>query len=252
MTKKFIDPFGGVHSEVNKNALSPFKIDKEESLKEINDSIKKWDEKKTVKKSFLQRFREGKKNNIEDKLKAIHWEYSLKSKDFVNVHLVWSKKIVRTLSNVPLKNVRLALCGLKSFYSQISSVRPDLNNPDILSCYNATAENYNFDKVKKSFKDSIDVDLLDPFAGVIGEDLDIINNNLTVDKNKALEELDYSIDYFDQIDVVKTDKDIRFLKRKPKNFSLSYKTSNEYFNVYLLWAGKKLNHSREFQGVKRE
>ena len=45
MTKKFIDPFGGVHSEVNKNALSP-KIDKEESLKEINDSIKKWDEKK--------------------------------------------------------------------------------------------------------------------------------------------------------------------------------------------------------------
>ena len=115
-----------------------------------------------------------------------------------------------------------------------------LNNPDILSCYNATAENYNFDKVKKSFKDSIDVDLLDPFAGVIGEDLDIINNNLTVDKNKALEELDYSIDYFDQIDVVKTDKDIRFLKRKPKNFSLSYKTSNEYFNVYLLWAGKKI------------
>ena len=32
----------------------------------------------------------------------------------------------------------------------------------------------------------------------------------------------------------------KFLKRKPKNFSLSYKTSNEYFNVYLLWAGKKL------------
>ena len=40
MTKKFIDPFGGVHSEVNKNALSPFKIDKEEFLKEINDLLR--------------------------------------------------------------------------------------------------------------------------------------------------------------------------------------------------------------------
>ena len=160
------------------------------------------------------------------------------------------KKIVRTLSNVPLKNVRLALCGLKSLQPNFFS-KPDLNNPDILSCYNATAENYNFDKVKKSFKDSIDVDLLDPFAGVIGEDLDIINNNLTVDKNKALEELDYSIDYFDQIDVVKTDKDIRFLKRKPKNFSLSLKRLTNILMCIYFWL-KKLNHSREFQGVKRE
>ena len=37
---------------------------------------------KKKKEIFLQRFREG-KNNIEDKLKAIHWEYSLKSKDLL-------------------------------------------------------------------------------------------------------------------------------------------------------------------------
>ena len=41
----------------------------------------------------------------------------------------------------------------------------------------------------------MDVDLLDPFAGVTGEDLGVIFNNLSVDKTKALEELDYSVDF---------------------------------------------------------
>ena len=41
--------------------LHPFKIDKEEALKEINKSLDIWDEKKVVKKSFLQTLREGKK-----------------------------------------------------------------------------------------------------------------------------------------------------------------------------------------------
>ena len=66
-----------------------------------------------------------------------------KSKEYVNVHLVtWSKIIVRTLANVPAKQVRVALNGIKAFYSQISSVKPDLSNPDILLCYNQTAKNY--------------------------------------------------------------------------------------------------------------
>ena len=38
------------------------------------------------------------------------------------------------------KQVRVALNGLKAFYSQISSVKPDLSNPDILMCYNQTTK----------------------------------------------------------------------------------------------------------------
>ena len=82
--------------------------------------------------------------------------------------------------------------------------------------------------------------MLDPFAGVTGEDLDVVFNNLSVDKIKALEELDYSVEFFDQIDVSLRKRDIKFLKKTPKNFSLSYKTSNEYFNIYLMWAGQKI------------
>ena len=239
MSKKFKDPFGGVHGEEPGNSASPFKIDKEEALREIKDSLDKWDQKKVVKKSFLQKLRQGKVSD-EENIKAVHWNYSKESKEYVNINLVWSKKIIRTLANVPLKQVRVALAGLKAFYTQISSVKPDINHPDVLSCYNATAENYNFQIKEIHFKDTVDVDLLDPFAGVTGEDLDIIFNNLSVDKTKALEELDFSVDFFDQIDVSSRKKDLRFIKKKPKNFCLSYKTSNEYFNIYLIWAGQKI------------
>ena len=78
---------------------------------------------------------------------------------------------------------------------------------------------------------------MDPFAGVHGEDLDIIFNDLSKDKAKAIQELDFSIEHFDQIDVIKVKKERRFLK-KPRNYSLSYKTSNNYFNIYLFWAGQ--------------
>ena len=239
MNKKFKDPFGGVHGEAYANSPSPFKIDKEEALREIQESLEKWDQKKIVKKSFLQKLREGKSID-EEEIKGVHWNFSKESKDYVNIHLVWSKKIIRTLSNVPVRQVRVALAGLKAFYTQISSVKPDINHPDILSCYNATAINYNLEIKEISFKDSVDVDLLDPFAGVTGEDLNVVFNNLSVDKIKALEELDYSVEFFDQIDVSLRKRDIKFLKKTPKNFSLSYKTSNEYFNIYLMWAGQKI------------
>ena len=70
--------------------------------------------KKIVKKSFLQKLREGKASD-EDTIKAVHWNYSKESKEYVNINLVWSKKIIRTLANVPLKQVRVALAGLKAF-----------------------------------------------------------------------------------------------------------------------------------------
>tara|TARA_A100001011_G_scaffold391390_1_gene476766 strand:- start:2049 stop:3044 length:996 start_codon:yes stop_codon:yes gene_type:complete len=230
------DPFGGVHGESELNSPSPFKIDKEEAIKEIKKSLKAWDHKIINKKTFLQKLREKNKPNNNEILRATHWEYSKKSKNYVNVHLIWSKKNVRSLSNVPLKNVRVALNGLKAFYLQISSIKPDLSNPDILACYNLTASNYNLPTKNVSLKNDIEVDILDPFAGVQGEDLDIIFNDLSKDKLKALDELNFSIEHFDQLDVIKARKEKKFLK-KARNYSFSYKTSTDYFNIYLYWAG---------------
>ena len=56
MNSKFKDPFGGVHGENNKNSPSPFKIDKEEALREIKDSLDKWDQKKLLKNHFYKNF----------------------------------------------------------------------------------------------------------------------------------------------------------------------------------------------------
>ena len=61
MLKKMIlknkDPFGGVHGESESSAPSPFKIDKDEALKEIQKSMDIWDEKKLSKKAFYKRRR---------------------------------------------------------------------------------------------------------------------------------------------------------------------------------------------------
>ena len=46
------DPFGGVSSELDSNSPSPFKIDKEEALKQIQKSLELWDKKKVKKKVF--------------------------------------------------------------------------------------------------------------------------------------------------------------------------------------------------------
>ena len=230
------DPFGGVSGELESNSPSPFKIDKEEALKQIQKSLELWDQKKVKKKSFLQILREKTRSDDDHNIKAPHWEYSKKSRDYVNIHLLWSKKIIRSLSNVPIKQVRVALNGLKAFYSQISSIKPDLANPDILSCYNSTALNYNLPTKDITLKNDIEVDILDPFAGVNGKDLNIIFNDLSKDKLKAVNELNFSIEHFDQIDVNKLKKEKKLIK-KPKNYSLSYKTSTNYFNIYLYWAG---------------
>ncbi len=237
MAKRNKDPFGGVAGQSEDVAPSPFKIDKNQALKEIQISLDIWDQKNLVKKSFLQSLREGRKNN-QNEIKASHWNFSKKSKDYVNVHLVWSKKVVRTLANVPFKQVRVALNGLKAFYNQISSIKPDFSNPDVLLCYNETAKSYHLPEKNITFKNDIEIETLDPFAGVKGEDLEIVFNCIAKDKKIALDELDFSIEFFDQLDEIKTNKNIKNSRRKPKNFSFSYKTSDEYFDIYLYWGGK--------------
>ena len=237
MAKRNKDPFGGVAGQSENVAPSPFKIDKNQALKEIQFSLDIWDQKNLVKKSFLQSLREGRKNN-QNEIKASHWNFSKKSKDYVDVHLVWSKKVIRTLANVPFKQVRVALNGLKAFYNQISSIKPDFSNPDVLLCYNETAKNYHLPEKNITFKNDIEIETLDPFAGVIGEDLEIVFNCIAKDKKIALDELDFSIEFFDQLDEVKPKKNLKNSRRKPKNFSFSYKTSDEYFDIYLYWGGK--------------
>ena len=103
----------------------------------------------------------------------------------MNVHLVWSKKVIRTLTNVPFKQVRVALNGLKAFYNQISSIKPDFSNPDVLLCYNETAKSYHLPEKNITFKNDIEIETLDPFAGVKGEDLEIVFNCIAKDKKIA-------------------------------------------------------------------
>ena len=237
MAKRNKDPFGGVSGQSEDAAPSPFKIDKNQALKEIQVSLDIWDQKNFVKKSFLQSLREGRKNN-QNEIKASHWNFSKKSRDYVDIHLIWSKKVIRTLTNVPFKQVRVALNGLKAFYNQISSIKPDFSNPDVLLCYNETAKNYHLPEKDIRFKNDIEIETLDPFAGVKGEDLEIVFNCIAKDKKIALDELDFSIEFFDQLDEVKHKKNLKNSRRKPKNFSFSYKTSDEYFDIYLYWGGK--------------
>ena len=42
-------------------------------------------------------------------------------------------------------------------------MKPDLSNPDILSCYNSTALNYDLPTKDITLKNDIEVDILDPF-----------------------------------------------------------------------------------------
>ena len=53
MILKNKDPFGGVHGESESTAPSPFRIDKDEALKEIQKSLDIWDEKKIVKNELV-------------------------------------------------------------------------------------------------------------------------------------------------------------------------------------------------------
>ena len=107
-----------------------------------------------------------------------------KSQKICQCSLSLVKKKIRTLVNVPAEQVRVALNGLKVFYSQISSVKPDLSNPDILMCYNQTAINYGLQEKRVQLKNQIDVEILDPFAGIQGKTLGIIFNSIAKDKKK--------------------------------------------------------------------
>lgn len=235
MSKIINDPFGGIIGETSDSA-SPFKIDKDEAIKDIEKSIIVWGKKKSLKDDKSQR-------NL--KPNALHWEFSKSSKSHFNIHLVWSKNIIRTLGNVPLNQVKLALESIKNFYGKISGIKPDLSNPYILACYNQTAKNYNLPQKNIKFKEQIEVNILNPFAGIQGEDLNLISNDLSKDKHQAIEEINLSFECFNQLDVIEPKKTVKSNKKKPKNFSFSYKTSTDYFDIHLSWAGKIIKSTKK-------
>ena len=244
MNKVSKDPFGGIKGDATFKTSSPFKIDKEEALKQIQNSINNWKKKKT-KKTFLGRLIYRQTDKI---VKSYHWEYTDESKKFVDIHLYWSNKILRTLFNVPLRQVNRGLTGLKKFYKNISSVRPDLSNPNILLCYNQTATNYKLPLKKITFKDQIEVRHLDPFDGISGNLSKNIKNALSKDKLVAMKEIDNSIKIFEQIFNKNFNKSEN-IKKKPKNFSQNFKTSPYYFDIYLFWGGTLI---REIKRVSKD
>ena len=54
MNKVSKDPFGGIKGDATFKTSSPFKIDKEEALKQIQKSINNWKKKKNKKNIFRE------------------------------------------------------------------------------------------------------------------------------------------------------------------------------------------------------
>ena len=80
---------------------------------------------------------------------------------------------------------------------------------------------------------------IDPFDGVRGNNA-LSKNQFKKDLDVAVEELDFSIGYMDQLDVPTYRKEYRYKKRKPKFVKRSLKTSDSYYQVDLCWPGGSL------------
>ena len=60
-------------------------------------------------------------------------------------------------------------------------------------------------------------------------------SQFNMDLKEALDEVLYSIDFIDQVDVPKYRKDHIFKTREPKNLEQTYPTSTDFFNVMMWW-----------------
>ena len=116
-----------------------FKLDKDQSLKDIQISIEEWNNFQE-KNFFYQIFSKQKKSQ--------HWEASDLTLNLFHVHFTWSNDVIRSQTNIKKKEVLNVLKTMKDFYSKISVVKPDLTHPDIIECFNLTAKKNNL-KPKK-------------------------------------------------------------------------------------------------------
>ena len=234
------DPFGGIKGK-EIETLSGFAIDKEEALRELQYSIDLLDEKKIVKKTFLEKLRQ-KKLGIKDVDERAHFWTLMKgtNDEFAQVNLRWSNKNIRSIYGVPFKSIKVALNGLKAFYNKIDIKNPNVNHPDVFEFYKLSQQSYpnlpelNQDNSLNENDDFID---LDPFAGVRGIDIYKKFNDLKKDKDKTLLELEYSIEFLDQLELPKGRREKKFIKRKPKFITFTFKTSEHYLDIHFWWIG---------------
>lgn len=216
-------------TKILKKHISNFlKVHKEKALKEIRISIEEWNnfQEKNV---FYQIFTK------QDK--SYHWEASNLILNLFHVHLKWSKTIIRSQTNIKKKEVIDVLKTMKSFYSKISVIKPDLTHPDIIKCFNLTAKENNLKQKKIIFKDKIEINFFDPFNNILGKEMKNIEQKYNHEKKIALKNIQYALNFVDQIDN-KLDK--TEVKKLPKPKILINSKSNSLFTVRFLWCGEEL------------
>ena len=243
MPKYSSDPFAGIQGKEEFKTSLPFKLDKQKAINAVEDSIKCWNrhKKKTKSKFFTSIF----KRIAVNKKNSIHWEFSDDSKEYVKIHLVWSDKKIRTVHNVPKNEVIKALRSLKNFYKKISSIKPDISNPDILKCYNVTAKRNRLPLKINSHLNQIEVKQIDPFANISYKKKFVIND-IELDKRSALKHINKSISIFKQIEkgIYKKNTNNRISK-----YIFSSSTSFDYYDILFMWADKEI---RKIKNVKKE
>ena len=212
-----------------KELLKLFSQDKKIAQNQIELSLKNWKDngfKENVLLSLLL-----KKNT------NIHWEKSKNIIGYFDIHLVWSNSVIRSEINIKKKEVVIGLEGIKNFYSNISTVKPDLSHPDILNCFNKTAEEYGFKKLKIDLKEQIETNILDPFGGICGftkkKEKEILNKH----KNEALEIINYSLEIFE------THHERKSIICKSQKFKCFEVLDNSKFLVNLYWNKKVIKSS---------
>ena len=221
----------------NKKKVNFLKPYKEQAIKDIQISIEAWNE--FQKKNFFIQIFSNKK-------RSYHWETSNFLLNLFHVHLIWSKKIIRSQTNIEKKEVLNVLMAMKHFYSKISIIKPDLTHPDIINCFNLSARENNLKQKKLKFKDSIEINFYDPFNNVIGKDTRNIEQKYYREKKVALKYIESSLDYIDQID----DKLSKFDSRKiEKPKILNYSKINSRYELKFLWCDEELESYKNLKKI---
>ena len=221
----------------NKKKVNFLKPYKEQAIKDIQISIEAWNE--FQKKNFFIQIFSNKK-------RSYHWETSNFLLNLFHVHLIWSKKIIRSQTNIEKKEVLNVLMAMKHFYSKISIIKPDLTHPDIINCFNLSARENNLKQKKLKFKDSIEINFYDPFNNVIGKDTRNIEQKYYREKKVALKYIESSLDYIDQID----DKLSKFDSRKiEKPKILTYSKINSRYELKFLWCDEELESYKNLKKI---
>ena len=224
-------------TSLNKKKNNFFKFHKEQALKDIQISIKKWSDFKE-KNFFYRIFSQNKKPK--------HWEVSKLMLDLFHVHLTWSNSIIRSQTNIKKSEVLSVLLTMKDFYSKISVVKPDLTHPDIIECFNLTAKENNLKQKTIKFKDKIEINFCDPFNNILGKEMKNIEQKYYREKKIALKKIQNVFDFLDQIDNKLSEFDLHELE-KPE--ILICNKANSLYELKFLWCGQQL---QSYKNLKKK